>query len=247
MDFQNYIANIKKQMRKFSRYFTLALLPNTLEYPVIKIFSRKIKKHADLVIVGGIHGDEPIGPLTIAHYLSRILKHALKTKINIIIYPLVNPYGIEKNKRFNQKKFNCNSFWIHEKGIMAKESQIIKNDIKKYKVEFLLSMHENGVTKKKKFFLYCMGNRQVGEELVRTLNKHKIPIFEKGFRGTGGEGRIKNGIIFNWHDGTLEDYISHRKAKASICTETHLKWPLTRRLEVNYLLIKKMMEIAANK
>jgi hypothetical protein len=129
---------------------------------------------------------------------------------------------------------------------MAKESMALKKDIKQYKVKYFLSLHEEGESQEKKFYLYAFGDKQIAQHLVEIVSQ-KIPVFETGFKGKYGENQIKNGIIYQWHDGTFEDYMSHQGTRASICTETHLKLPLKLRVETNFLLIKTMIKISKNK
>jgi predicted deacylase len=243
MKFTDYLKEIINVLEDFPD-FKWELLDQKSDYPAIKIRSKSIRKNVDLVIASGVHGEETAGPITIVQNLAEILQTARKEKIKLLIYPLVNAYGFEKKKRFNADGISCNSFWIHEKGALARESKAVKKDISRYKAKYFLSMHEEGETKKKGFYLYYFGDIRVAEFLVKTAAK-KDHVFATGFPGRFGEDTIKNGIIHNPHDGTFEDFMFHQGCRASICTETHLKLPMEKRVAISLSLIKEMIKISA--
>lgn len=236
------MEKIGRIIKKYPEY-ELALLGKKLKYPVIKISKKDIKKF-DLVLVAGIHGEEIAGPLMIYKYLDRILRGALKNNISMLIYPAVNFYGFERKERFNIERMSCNYSWIHYKHKMARESLLVKKDIKRYKLKYFLTLHEEGEQEENAFYLYCFGDKKIGEELVKTAKK-KMPILRKGFHGNYGEDRINNGIIYDWHDGSFEDFAYHQGAKSSICTETPLWLPLETRIDANYSLVIKLISIIA--
>ena len=245
MKYEIYLNKAKNTLEKYSSNFELELLGQKLEYPIIKIKSKKINKKIDLVVVSGIHGEEAAGPLAIIKYLPEILAEVKKRNIKLIIYPMVNFYGFERNKRFNKEKISCNSFWIHEKGKMAKESALVKKDILKYKAKYSISMHENGEMKKRYSFFYAFGDIKAAQNLVKAASS-KMPVLKKGFSGKDGENKIINGIVYNWHDGTFEDFMFHQGTKASICSETALKSDLKLRMSTDYIFIKEMIKIASS-
>jgi hypothetical protein len=72
------------------------------KFELVRIASKKIsKKNKIIMIATGIHGNEKAGPLTILKYGNKIINHAHKTRLKLIIYPLINPSGFEKNTRYN--------------------------------------------------------------------------------------------------------------------------------------------------
>jgi predicted deacylase len=245
MKFIDYLKEIINVLEDFPD-FEWELLDEKSDYPVIKIRSKSVRKNVDLVIASGVHGEEIAGPATIVQNLAEILQTARKDKIKLLIYPLVNAYGFEKKKRFNADGISCNSFWIHEKGVLARESKAVKKDVSRYRSKYFLSMHEEGETEKKGFYLYAFGNIEAAEQLVKMVSGEN-DVFADGFDGIYGEDQIRNGIIYDLHDGTFEDFMSHQGCRASICTETHLKLPMEKRVAISLSLIKEMIKISAKK
>lgn len=71
-------------------------------YTFLRIFSKNIKKDDKIFLIcAGIHGDEIAGPLTILKYFDDIIDYTHKNKLKLIIYPLRNPSGFDKNTRYN--------------------------------------------------------------------------------------------------------------------------------------------------
>ena len=72
-----------------------------------------------LLLRAGIHGEEVSGPLTILKKINEILDYAEKTGVGVIVYPLGNPSGFEKRRRFglgNKKGYlMCNDFVRYRK------------------------------------------------------------------------------------------------------------------------------------
>jgi len=97
---QKLISSLKNRKDILIQKFPLQYKKGKFE--LAKIASKKIsKKNKIIMIVAGIHGDEKAGPLTILEYGNRIINYAHKRGIKIIIYPLINPSGFEKNTRYN--------------------------------------------------------------------------------------------------------------------------------------------------
>jgi len=71
-------------------------------FPYWKIKSKDIKSKDKIFLIrAGIHGEEIAGPLTILNNISRILDMGKKFGIKFIIYPLDNPSGFTKGRRYN--------------------------------------------------------------------------------------------------------------------------------------------------
>ncbi|MFH0940155.1 MAG: DUF2817 domain-containing protein, partial [Planctomycetota bacterium] len=137
-----------KDVPKIQKHFTVELLNVPDEkFKLVKFTKHISAKAPTLVIMAGCHGEEPAPPLAIFKNYQHISKTAEKHRVNLIIYPLVNPWGFSRNKRFNHQGLSCNTNWIHPDGAApAKEIAMIKDDLKKYKPRVFLSMHEDSET-----------------------------------------------------------------------------------------------------
>lgn len=58
--------------------------------------------------MAGCHGEEPSPSIAIFKNFELFAKAAKKYHVDLVIYPLVNPYGFDRSKRFNRKGLsNC--------------------------------------------------------------------------------------------------------------------------------------------
>ena len=219
-----------KGIPKIQKYFEIRFL----NVPDEKFKLVKFTKHISvdsptLMIMAGCHGEEPAPPLAIFKNYRQIAEAANKYRVNLVIYPLVNPWGFSRNKRFNRDSLSCNTNWIHtDKVRPAKEIGVIKKDIKKHKPNTFISMHEDSETKDC-FYFYSFGDRKYEKYIVQAGKKH-FPILKNG---SFGDLNVKNGAVYEFHDGTAEDFMSHRECVFSCCTETPLLQPISRRIKCN--------------
>ena len=83
-------------------YSMLPLKYQAGEWEVMRIVSKKIGPVDKLMVIRGtIHGDEIAGALTILNYFDELVNYAHGKGIKLIIYPLANPSGFEKGRRYN--------------------------------------------------------------------------------------------------------------------------------------------------
>src|SRR3989344_998774 len=82
------------------------------EYPLYKItISNPGKPKKTICFSAGIHGDEIAGPLAVKKFIQDVNKKEYKG-IKIIIFPVDNPYGFEKNKRRNYQNKDMNRHFL---------------------------------------------------------------------------------------------------------------------------------------
>ena len=78
-------------------------------YPCFEIYSKNIGIKNTIYLSAGIHGDEPgatEGLLAWAEsYLHQFRSHSF------LIYPCLNPWGLENNSRFDANGFDLNRLW----------------------------------------------------------------------------------------------------------------------------------------
>ena len=236
--YRQLLGNISKI--KF--YFDVEFL--TLPNETFKLvrFSKNIFIDSPLlVIMAGCHGEEPMPSLSIFKNYKLISETAKKHRVNLVIYPLVNPWGFDRNKRLNRKGLNCNSNWIHrEKGAVADEVKIISKDIKKLKPLIFANMHEDA---EKNFYIFSFGDRGYENHLI-DVGKKYFPILQDGKYGAL---EVKNGVVFNHHDGSAEDFMFHCGCKFSCCTETPSSRSSIKRIKCNRDLILRLIKLSKGK
>lgn len=226
---------------KIKLYFDVEFL--TLPNKTFKLvkFSKNIFINSPLlVIMAGCHGEEPMPSLAIFKNYKLISETAKKHRVNLVIYPIINPWGFDRDKRLNRKGLNCNSNWIHkEKGVVADEVKIISKDIKKLKPLIFASIHEDDETEKE-FYIFSFGDKRYENHLIEVGEKY-FPILQDG---KYGDIKVKNGVVFNHHDGSAEDFMFHRGCKFSCCTETPSAQSSFKRINCNRDLILRLIKLS---
>ncbi|MFA5942606.1 MAG: succinylglutamate desuccinylase/aspartoacylase family protein [Candidatus Paceibacterota bacterium] len=228
------------EVPKIQRYFTVAWLEVPDEEFKLVTFAKHISDASPtLMIMAGCHGEEPAPPLALFKNYRLIAEAAEKYRVNVIIYPLVNPWGFSRDKRFNRQGLSCNTNWIHpDRMSPTKEIAVIKKDMKKYAPKIFISMHEDSDTKGS-FYFYSFGDRTYEKYLLQAGKNH-FPILKDGpFDGL----EVKKGAVYELHDGTAEDYMSHRgRSTFSCCTETPLVQPVSKRIQCNTSWILELIK-----
>lgn len=54
-----------------------------------------------LIITSGFHGEEFNGPISLLAIIKEIATYAKKKKVNLIVYPCINPSGFDLRQRYN--------------------------------------------------------------------------------------------------------------------------------------------------
>lgn len=240
-------SQLLENIPEIKRFFKVAYLkvPNE-DFPLLKLYKIFSPKHPLVILMAGCHGEEPAPTLTIFQNYQLILEKAKESRINVIIYPLINPWGFDRNKRNNRLNLNCNSNWIHpDKDPLAKEVKMIKQDIKRHSPLIFVSLHEDDDTEKE-FYLYSFGDKKYGQELIETGCRY-FPILPDGSYGQyqkPDDFTIEKGAAHNHHDGSCEDFMSHQGCQFSCCTETPSHQPLSKRIKCNTEIILKVIELA---
>ena len=80
--------------------------------------------HKNILITGGIHGDEPAGPASVLRFLGRDNTHLLQC-FKFLILPCINPYGYVHDTRENKWGVDLNRSF-EETGIA--EVDIVKEN-----------------------------------------------------------------------------------------------------------------------
>ncbi len=83
--------------------FQIEQFGTTLITPLIALNKTTENPIAKVYISSGIHGDEPAGALALLELLQI---HTLPPEISFFICPLLNPWGMQNNKRTNADKID---------------------------------------------------------------------------------------------------------------------------------------------
>jgi protein MpaA len=134
-------------------------------YPVYNITLSRDSGLPTVLLMGGVHGDEPAGVEAVLKLLQRDLDHWLETFCFEVI-PCFNPHGYVHDNRHNGQDLDLN--WAYEcDGIP--EIRALRDLIEGRRFEFVMDFHEDWESPG--FYLYelCRGTMSVGPEVVRRV------------------------------------------------------------------------------
>lgn len=119
-------------------------------YPILSF--KQITKLANktAIIVSGQHGDEPFAITTVLAWMKQINLNDFQD-YNIFVYPIVNPFGYEKNVRDNGKRQDTNNDLHFCKDSPVKELSILYEDFPK-NADIFIDIH--GDTGKSAVYCY---------------------------------------------------------------------------------------------
>lgn len=204
------------------------------------------KGQPNILLMGSVHGEEPGGSWGLLNLMMKL--KLMKIHVNISIIPIMNPYGFSKGIRFNSELKSINSGYFrtksgepeltHEGKIFNKNfvrlSELAKNGF--------LSLHED--TEEDHFFIYEMINDSKPDFYCLELQKIGDHYFGKRPDGPCYQGVVKDGVVMNEKDGTIDDYLFNvGNIHRSITTETPGKSDINKRVHVNEQLSTKFVEL----
>jgi protein MpaA len=112
-------------------------------------------KKANVLIIGGVHGDEPEGVVG-ARGLLEAFRESYTLDLNIVIIPELNPEGVLLNTRGNSNKVDLNRnlptkdwtnvsaserYYPGPSALSEKENQALVKWLKENKTDFIISLH----------------------------------------------------------------------------------------------------------
>jgi hypothetical protein len=129
-----------------------------LSFPVLALHKKCISPKASIHLTAGIHGDEPAGSMAILRLLQ---ENAFPDGFDVILFPLLNPEGMQANHRENNQGLDINRDYLKLETPEAKlHTGWLKKDIRRFDVS--LNLHEDWEAKG--YYLY--ENNPYGEESV---------------------------------------------------------------------------------
>jgi len=189
-------------------------------------------------ILSGIHGEEPAGPNALAQSVEKIVQ-LTKNNVPTVFMPMLNPVGYHSDSRyFNASRGTTGlsvtdaEYLLRNTGKPNKYSQKILNFIVKlagtYPPLLVMDHHEDTLeveedrVDSKCSYGYCYGEARVLEPLCRRITDQLIesgfPICREGV--TRFDEKIRNGFVVNSPDGSVDELLAFRGAKAVFVIET---------------------------
>ena len=209
------------------------------DYPIHRVsLESGLSVHKNILITGGIHGDEPAGPASVLRFLERDNTHLLQ-RFKFLILPCINPYGYAHNTRENKRSVDLNRSF-EETGIA--EIDIVKETIEGQRFDFCIDFHEDWEAVGVYFYEAQRNEGWIGPEIARQIKKIG-PI-----DGEVGESDlpIADGVFQvdpAWGDAGLAPYLFHFSTDHAMICETPTSWHLDQRTAVHLTALDAALEV----
>lgn len=212
-------------------------------------------EHTDpkVLIVAGFHGEEQAGPWGILKWL-REAPDSYISKYDISFIPIVNSYGFARNKRYglSDKQTNVGFGPNARDCIPSPEGEILIQHIdilRPLAQNGFLSLHED--TTVKEYYLYTLEHGPRPGLFTYRLRREMKKYFPTAYNGIAyvdstskdNGPKCDKGVIYNYFDGSFEDWMFQLGCPKVAVTETPGKYMLKRRVDATVAIIYKFLEV----
>lgn len=182
-----------------------------------------------ILITGGVHGDEPAGVEAAIKFLARDNSDLL-TEFSFSVIPCVNPDGYIHNTRENEDKVDINrSFETSD----VVEAAIVKEAVRDMQFTLSIDFHED--YEAKGFYLYeGIRNEQYLGPKISEVVKSIGPIdTEDSGEETVAIAQGVYKVASEWGMQGLAPYLLHKHSDHVIITESPTVWDLDQRVALH--------------
>ncbi len=179
------LTTFLKQINKASDIINVEYRGTTsagYEMPVVYVQSSEESSISkiDILILAQQHGDEPSGKEAVLALLSEIAQQGVPgylKKLNLIIFPQVNPWGGDNDKRRNSNDFDLNRDHLV---LATPENQIVHSVFQGHRPHVTVDIHEFDpyYKKWKDFGYYKNADIQLGGPTNPNIDSNLIAMFE---------------------------------------------------------------------
>lgn len=187
-----------------------------------------------VLICTGLHLEETSGPLTFLDpgNIKELLELANSKKLSLIIYPLINNFGLdydtnaeEKLLRRNSDGINYNDGWGMHKG--AEEVEVAESDItgvlNRYNVKLAMSLHEDSVCPGKGYlWINGLRDQETRFKIYNEVKKNIDPKFlltMTNQKGEGGQIEDSISIVDSKDEGAFEEWMADHFGVPTVLSE----------------------------
>ena len=215
--------------------------------------------HPSVLLLGGVHGDEPAGVHAIIDFLGEEVRQ-YADRLNVCLLPCVNPSGFEADARFSMNGVDLNRAF----GMQSAQPEIraIEEWLAYRAHRFLLTLdlHENnpeapdedldGEENPRACYLYEWTNdreRRIGRHLIEALPYGApvclLPTIEKDTNDRGVIAYPEACHNPKFVEGPLDAYLVKHWTDHAVTTETPAIWSMERRIDVQRLWLRCALDL----
>lgn len=220
---RNYVDYINRVDAALNGLSYKKIVLGSTKYGNIYLFKAKTNKGKAILAVSGQHGEEPAGPWALLKGIEQNIDFLKNNSVSFVC--IANPHGFTTGIRNGQDGGKTN--WVlNDDGKMIDklglEIKILVDNIKLLKQcakDGLINLHEDITSKG--FYLYILGNAK--HKAVKTMlaaGKKWFDTKKDGEYTDNGNYVLKNGIIDNHKDGTIDNYLLNLGVPFLVTTET---------------------------
>jgi hypothetical protein len=172
------------------------------------------------LVACGFHGEEPAGPWGLLRFL-QAADPANLDAVHLTLLPLVNCTGFAAGSRFNVEGDNPNRGFTGPGAAPSAEGRVLLQHatlLASASRDGLLSCHEDVLTDCA--YVYALERADAPGPLARHLLQANLHHFKQHPDGLVDGCRVQDGIVFNHHDGSFEDWLFGLGAACAFCVET---------------------------
>jgi len=209
--------------------------------PIIKLeLNSESKTQKQVLISGGIHGDEPAGIETICEFLEKKLYIPFLRDWHIEILPCLNPSGYQRNTRNNYEDKDLNR--LFKLVSSSTEIEIIQKVLDNNPFDLTLELHEDSDSDG--YYLFQKENQLSNPPLGRIILNSVEPIMpinrnsmiEENFADNGLINRLKEPNEMPWWPMALYSY--HVGCQRCFTLETTPKFSMEIRIKAHLKAIE---------
>jgi hypothetical protein len=191
---------------------------------------------AEIVVIGGIHGREPAGPLALARYVTALA--SLGRRARLLVMPLLNPWGYLHHVRYGPSGQSVTDS-DHLLGRAAAPASPEADAITRFVVgpgriqpgAAVLDLHEDPVYEAPDYrfdgfgsYLYFVGDGAFDHPASRRvrdcLRASRLPLVADGVTRFGE--RLVDGAIVDSADGSIDELLARRAGCTPVITVENL-------------------------
>ena len=186
----------------------------------------------EILLTGGVHGDEPAGVEAVLRFLEGRGEEYLDEFVFYVI-PCVNPSGFELNTRVNSREQDINRSMSEED---VQEAVLLRQFLAGKRFDVLVDLHED--YEATGFYMYEaeQQNRLIGARIVEAI-KQIGPIDGDENNDEGLDLPISEGLFGinpNWRDKGFSAHAYNENSNHVVLCETpSTAWTLDRRVEAH--------------
>ena len=153
-------------------------------YSFFAVYRTISPKAPTVLLTGGMHGEEPAGVEGVLRWLES--GRWSKWRVNWFVLPCINPYGWERNQRWNAQRYDINRQFRNPSD--CPEAKLVKRVVRGRTFLFSMEFHED--VEASGYYLYELRREGqfVGEKILRAVSQvvriNRDPVID-GNRATG--------------------------------------------------------------